>query len=346
MGQQVKWGIVGLGQIAARFAGNIMARSDARIAAVCSRDPAKAEAFAARCGAEPMDALERLAGSDVDIVYIATPHALHADQAIALLQAGKPVLIEKPIAMSAGEARAIADAAAASGRFAMEAMWTRFVPALAEARRLIAAGAIGSPLQFEGSLGFARAFDPAHRLFDPALGGGALLDLGVYPASLAVSFLGPARDVRSVVRRAENGVDLAASVAIAHGSGVSSLSTSLVGEGANDAIVIGSKGRIALQRPIYAPALLTVTMFETGAAASEAAPLPAPVAAGTRAALKQALRPLRKANPMYRPFAGDGFGHQIDEAHRCLSEGLLESPVMPLADSIAVMDIIDRARAG
>jgi predicted dehydrogenase len=345
MPRTIQWGIIGLGQIAARFAGNLLARTDARIVAVSSRDRSKANAFAARCGATAVVGLEALAASDLEIVYIASPHALHAEQAVYLLQAGKSVLIEKPIAMSAAEARAIASAAKANGQFAMEAMWMRFIPAVVEARRLVAAGAIGTPLQFEGNLGFGRVFDPAHRLFDPKLGGGALLDLGVYPISLAVDFLGPALACKAVARRASNGVDLSASLSLLHAEAISTISTSLIGEGTNDATIIGSEGRIRLQRPLYAPVVLTIARSRVTVLADSLHPLPVAAATGRRNALKQAMRPLIKSRPVYRPFMGDGFVHQIDEVHRCLMANLVESPVMPLEESIAVMDIIDQARA-
>jgi predicted dehydrogenase len=177
------------------------------------------------------------------------------------------------------------------------------------------------------------------------MGGGALLDLGVYPASLAVHLFGPVAKTQAMVQRAANGVDLSAQLSLQHAAAAASFTTNLYAELANDAVISGTEGFIRLQRPLYAPAMLTLTKTGVIDAPDLNAPLPVAAANNRRAALKQALRPLRQAKPIYRPYTGDGFSHQIDEVHRCLAARLRESPIMPLAESVAVMEIMDQARA-
>lgn len=341
----VRWGIIGLGRIAARFAGAVMARSDARIAAVCSRDPAKAEVFARPSGAQPFGSIDAMLRTELDIVYVASPNALHQDHAVACLEAGKAVLVEKPFATTAAEAEAIARAARTRGRFAMEAMWTRFLPAVVEAKRLADSGALGRLTGFQAHLSHARIYDPGWRLFDPALGGGGLLDLGIYPISLAIHFLGPPDEVAGLVIPAPNGVDRQASMSLRCGAAMASIACGLDAEGPNDAVIIGERGRIRLQRPLYGPAALIASPSAFAIRGPDAPDgQPTATAAGRSSAWRQMLRPLRGSRLRPLPFAGDGFAHQIDEAHRCLATGLAESPIMPLADSIAAIRIIDSVR--
>jgi predicted dehydrogenase len=343
LAKSITWGIIGLGGIAARFAGSLLAAPDAQIGAVLSRDKAKADRFAAGCGARPhsdMDAF--LSDPTIDIVYIASPHTAHMSQAIACLQRGKSVLIEKPIAATAADAAAIAEAAGIAGRFAMEAMWTRFLPATREAKRLGDTGAIGALKGFQANLSFAQVEDPASRLFDPALGGGSLLDLGVYPISMAVHFLGVPKSVSGHVIRASTGVDRQASLVLDHGNALSTISCGLDAEGPNDGVLMGEMGRIRLQRPLYAPAALLVSSSVRATRIDpEAAPVPARTGAGRSSGWKQALRPARQTRFRPFPFTGDGFFHQIEEVHRCLRAGLTQSPLMPLSESVSVLRIID-----
>ncbi len=351
----VRWGIIGLGQIALRFAGALLSRSDATIAAVCSRSADKAQGFAQACGATAFTDLAAMLNAGIDIVYIASPHSLHCQHAVACLAAGKAVLIEKPIAATLQDAEVIADAARRSGRFAMEAMWTRFVPAVVEAKRLVDAGAIGKVTGFEASLSFPHAYDPQNRLFDPALGGGSLLDLGVYPISLALHFLGEPQAVTGMTVAAPNGVDLQAGIMMRHAqentdAAMSRLSCGFDAEGSNDAVIIGTTGRIRLQRPLYAPAALIVSRPAGPLAATAIVPaervaaMPAPSSEHKRAAWKQIMRPARQSSIRSYPYRGDGFPHQIDEVHRCLGAALSESPVMPLAASLGAMRIVEAVR--
>ncbi|PJF45754.1 MAG: dehydrogenase, partial [Candidatus Thermofonsia Clade 3 bacterium] len=143
----------------------------------------------------------------VDAIYVATPHSLHHANTLLALQHGKHVLCEKPFAINAAQAQEMVDAARSAGLFLMEAMWTRFLPIMVETRRLIAEGAIGKVQMIQADFGFRASFNPASRLFDPALGGGALLDVGVYPISLASMLLGRPDRIAAVATLGATGID-------------------------------------------------------------------------------------------------------------------------------------------
>ncbi|MFN8568711.1 MAG: Gfo/Idh/MocA family oxidoreductase [Kouleothrix sp.] len=183
----IRWGILGTGSIAGQFARGLAALDDAKLVAVGSRTAAAAAGFAQRVGAERAHGsyAELAHDPQVDAIYIATPHPLHHANTLLCLGAGKAVLCEKPFAINAGEAAAMIDAARARGLFLMEAMWTRFLPHMLRLRELLAAGVIGELRMLQADFGFRTEFNPHSRLFDPALGGGALLDVGIYPVSLA-----------------------------------------------------------------------------------------------------------------------------------------------------------------
>ncbi len=329
------WGIVGTGQMAAAMARALAARPDARLAAVSSRDRARAERFAAAHGiahaAAGLPAL--LALPEVDICYIATPPAQHHADCLAALAAGKHVLCEKPLAVNADQARAIAQAAQAAGRFCMEALWTQFLPAVTQAAGLLAAGAIGTPLHLAASFGLPT--DPAAPVF--GAGQGALRDRGCYPLALALRLLGTPTQVQGCVTRGESGADTAASLLLRFDSGATAtLSCALTAYLGNDIVISGSAGRLTLQEPITQPALLTsaVAHASGGAAPGLRQRL------ARRAPLLGMLARLRHTRSV--PYAGEGYGYQLDEVHRCLAAGETQSAVMPLARSVAVLEIIDR----
>ncbi|MEL6920597.1 MAG: Gfo/Idh/MocA family oxidoreductase [Pseudomonadota bacterium] len=207
--ETVNWGIWGTGSIAHTFAKDMRAVPDARLQMVCSRKVETAQAFASTYGANgsTADADAFLADDALDAIYIASPHVLHRTQAERAMAAGKAVLIEKPVAMTAADARAIDAASKAHNRFAMEALWTRFLPGARKARDIMRSGTLGRPIHAEASLHFYRPFDPLHRLFDPKLGGGAMLDLAVYPLSVAQFLLGDLTLVDAAWSVAQSGVD-------------------------------------------------------------------------------------------------------------------------------------------
>jgi predicted dehydrogenase len=250
----LRWGVIGTG-IAGRFVGAVHAHTSQRAVAVTARDAAKTAAFAAEQGipwvAPSVEAL--VTAPEVDVVYVATPHPLHREQALAAIAAGKHVLVEKPIATSAGEAREILAAGRAAGVLVMEAMWTRYLPQASVLRQVIADGLIGDVRLVTADFGFVAPDDRSHRLWDPELGGGALLDAGVYPISFASSVIGPLV-LRSASGTVEHGVDSSAAMALTGRDGTNALlATSLIASLPVEAHVMGSAGRVKVLSPFFGP---------------------------------------------------------------------------------------------
>lgn len=217
----LRWGIVGPGRIARNVVRDFVEVADAEPVAVASRSLERAQAFADDFGLATAYGSygELIAADDVDVVYIATPHPQHLVVAVAALEAGKAVLVEKTFTATMAGAEQVAETAHRTGVFAMEAMWTRFQPAIVAARELIADGAIGEVQQVQADLGVSQPYDPTDRLFDPAQGGGALLDLGVYVVSFAQHFLGTPDRVRVSGSRAPSGVDVEAGLLLGYDDG-------------------------------------------------------------------------------------------------------------------------------
>jgi len=322
MDSPLRWGLLGTGGICKSLAEAIALVPQARLVAVGSRDAARAGAFAAAHSAHhprlrAHGSYEALVEDpEVDVVYVGTPHNDHAASAELALRAGKAVLCEKPFTLNRPQAEAVVALARERRCFLMEAMWTRFVPAVAEVRRLIADGAIGEPLSVLAEFGFdASALPPEHRAFNPALGGGALLDLGIYPLSLASFLLGPIESVQTQAQRGATGVDVHTAFMLRHQRG--GLSQGLCSLRATTpwaAQVLGTHGRIELQPPFFHAEHFTL------------------VRAG--------------ASPLnhHMPHRGNGYAHQVVEVDRCVRAGLLESPVMPLDESLALMGWLDVMR--
>jgi predicted dehydrogenase len=346
------WGIVGTGLVAVSFAQALRRDPKARLTAVCSRDLTRAEAFAAQAGgAKAYDALSvMLAAPDLDVVYIATPNHLHREQCLAALAAGKAVLCEKPMGISASEAREIAEAARIAGVFCMEGLWTQFIPAVQEAARRVADGAIGTPRLLTASFGVPTHFDPTSRFFDPAQGGGALLDRGCYPISLALRFMGKTLEtLEGTIVRASTGVDETA-VAILRfpNGGVAQIAASLSVGLTNELVIAGTEGRIQLHNPITRPTRLS---FSRSKAVGEPGD---PIKGGGG---RSKLRDWAQDNPLVSrahwalanapkvyPLGGNGYNHEIAEVHRRLEAGETESPIAPLSLTIATLEVIDALR--
>ncbi|MQY22209.1 Gfo/Idh/MocA family protein [Nocardia macrotermitis] len=322
-----RWGIVGTGTIARAFAAALTRVPDARLVAVASRSRKNAEAFGAEHGvaaARCYPAYEKLAADDdIDVVYVATPHSEHHQNTLLLLNAGRNVLCEKPFALDAAQAAEMVAAARRNNRFLMEAMWSRFLPAYVTLRELIGAGAIGTVLCVEADFGFVAPPDPAHRLFDPTLGGGSLLDLGVYPISLASMVLGEPDRVTASGRIGPAGVDEQVAVLSGYDSGAIAIGKSSIRSVlACTGRITGSDGHIELPAPMYCPDELVV--WSRGV--TERLSLPAARdGEGDEA-------------------AGGGLHHQVLHVHERLRAGHLESDVMSLDESVAVMRTLDAAR--
>ena len=230
---------------------------DAEVVAIGSRSVERASEFASKHGAGQGYTYDDLAAADVDVVYIATPHPQHHALAIAALEAGKPIVVEKAFTASLADTNEIVDLARARGVFCMEAMWTRFQPAVIEAKRLVADGAIGDLVAVQADLGAFRAYDPTSRLFAPELGGGATLDLGVYVISIAQHFLGTPDSVTASGTRYPNGVDASAVIHLSYDDGrAASLACALTTESPGRAVVWGTGGSIEIAPRFHHPTRL------------------------------------------------------------------------------------------
>lgn len=248
---------------------------------------------------------------EVDAIYIASPHPQHASVALQAIEAGRAVLVEKAFTASLESTERVVAAARERGVFAMEAMWTRFQPVVRRLRELVDAGELGELVGVQGDLFAFREFDASDRLFAPELGGGAILDLGVYVVSFAQMLLGDAREVLVRGQMYPNGVEASASFLLTHdGGATSSLACGLNAPGPGRMVVVGTKGWAEVHSRFHHPTKLTVHRHGQDAETFEKAPL------------------------------GRGYTHEIQEVNRCLSAGLTESPAMPLDDTLAVMRVL------
>lgn len=346
-----RWGIFGTGAISAKFVAGLAAARNAEAAFVASRSLARAQRFAAGMGiAHAIEGYANaLAEGGVDAVYVATPPSEHLAHALACIEAGIPVLVEKPFATSAAEAAQIAAAARARGVFAMEAMWTRFLPAAQALRDRIANRAVGEVRLVSGNFGTSQRPDPANGMFDAALGGGALSHLGAYPLSLAQWLFGTPTLIQAVGTIGATGVDEDAAFQLRYPGGViGSFFVSIRAWAPDEFHVLGSEGMLGLTGSIVRPHGLSITR--------EAPRWPDSAQFGWKARLRQhawvhalAQRLDRSSRTRgtrlpYR-YAGNGYCHEADEVRACVERGAIESKVMPLDDSIAVAATADKIRA-
>jgi predicted dehydrogenase len=352
----VRWGILGTGRIATDFAAGLRRLPEAELVAVGSREAGRAEAFARAVGADRSHGsyLALVEDPGVEVVYVATPNSLHREHCRLALEAGRAVLCEKPFATSAAEARDVVGLARERRLFCMEAMWSRFLPLVERAETLVKEGQIGDLLAFHADFGITVPSRDS-RVFRPELGGGVLLDLGVYLVAMARLFLGPPEEVSGQVREGPTGVDEQASVLLRHaGGGQSSLFASLLSQTSGEAVVIGTRGRLTLHAPFYRPHRVSVSAFDpTGEGPAPARPPRSP------AAWKTTLRRLYQRyegylSPLVRrptldivaPVEGNGYHHQAAEVIRCLRRGDTESPRMPLDETVAILGTLDTLRPG
>ena len=312
------WAILGLGTIARKFAQDLALVPQARLHAVASRSAAKAQAFAAEFGVPHAVGSyeELLAVPGIDVVYIATPHSEHYAHTLLCLRAGLPVLCEKAFAQNAGQAQEMVRVAQAGRVFLMEAFWTRFFPAIAQALALVQAGRIGEVKHLVADFGFATPYQPAGRLFNPALAGGSLLDIGVYPLFISKLFLGVPQAVGAVATLAPTGVDLSCALALAYPGGTTaSLFSTLAADTDNRCVLYGTKGKLQLLGRFHAPTGVQVQL--AGQEVPQVFPAPTP-----------------------------GIGYHYEAAHvqACLAQGLAESPLLPLDFSLQLMQQLDAVR--
>lgn len=309
----VRWGLLAAGKMAHGLSTAVRNARGGQLVAVAARDGARAAEFA-REHQIPVSygSYEELcADPDVDIVYISSTHPFHADQAVQCLLAGKHVLVEKPIALTVADTERILQTARDSGLFAMEAMWTRCQPLVLDLVRRVQQGQIGQVRSFHAAFTVPFEYDAAHRLFDLDNGGGALLDLGVYPVTLAHLLLGHPTDVQVLGAAAPTGADVRTALQWMNADGaVAQVICDSLSHGSSRTVVRGSEGWIEVHGPVTQPDSFTLHRGEGE-----------DVTADRR-----------------------GLEHQVEEVHRCLREGLLESPLVPHADTVAIMTILESAR--
>jgi predicted dehydrogenase len=314
----ISWGIAATGNIAGLFATGLQQLDDAEISAVGSRSEDRAKEFAAQVGGRRAHgSYEDLAADpDVDVVYVASPHTLHEAHTLLFLEAGKHVLCEKPLAVNRAQAERMVAAARSRGLFLMEAMWSRFLPSWRRVRDLVGDGQLGEVQSIEASLGFRRPVDPAHRLFDRALGGGATLDIGVYPVAFSSFLVGTPDAVTAKGRLGETGVDEHVAAVLQHpGGALATIEAAIRAWLPSGARVIGSDGWARVP-----PMIHNATYVDVGDADGE-------------------------RERLDTPFDGQGLRFQAVEVHRCLRAGLTESPDMPLDESCAIAGTLDAIRA-
>jgi predicted dehydrogenase len=313
----LRWGILGAGGIAGVFTDSVTRHTASEVVAVGSREQDRAEAFAARhhLGRAHGSYEDLVADPSVEAVYVASPHSEHRDHALLAIDAGKHVLVEKAFTVNAAQAEQVMAAARAQGVFVMEAMWTRFLPHMVVLRDLLARGEIGEVVGLIADHGQNMAHHPAtHRLHDPALAGGALLDLGVYPISFAHDLLGTPDRVAAIGSLTPTDVDGQVSIALGFAERQASLHTTLHADTATTAVVFGAHGRVEIGRPFYGPSRFTVVRDD-----------------GTHWS--------------FDGLVDAGMQYEAAEVARCVASGLTESPLMTWQGTLEVMRTLDEVRS-
>jgi predicted dehydrogenase len=313
----VRWGVMGPGAIAVGFADAMRLVADGEIVAVASRSAERADAFGDQFGIPARYDSYAALGDDpnVDVVYVATPQSRHAPDTLAVLQARKHVLCEKPFALNARLARQMVDEGRARGLFLMEAIWSRYLPSYRAIVDVLSAGRIGEPLLVEADFGFRRPIQPEDRLFRLDLGGGGLLDLGIYPIQLCSLVLGYPEHVAAEGVIGETGVDEQVAAVLRYpGGGLGVVKAALRVGMTCTARISGTDGSIDIPALMHCPNAITVN---TGAGSER----------------------------LDCSYEGNGLRFEIEEVHRCLGAGETESPTMPLDETIVLATTLDSIRA-
>ncbi|MFP6584496.1 MAG: Gfo/Idh/MocA family oxidoreductase [Candidatus Hydrogenedentota bacterium] len=319
MANRVRWGILGTGSIAHQFADALTAMDDAEIVAVGSRTQKSADAFGKEYGVERChSSYDDLANdADVDLIYIATPHGLHKENTILCIEAGKGVLCEKPFTINRKDAEEVFAVAKKEQVFVMEAMWTRFIPVLRQAMIWIDDGSIGEVRMVQANFGFRWDAPEGAALFDPAMGGGSLLDVGIYPITLAhMAFGSVPTQIQSIPTIGRNGVDEQAGMVLGfENGGLAVLSSAIMTETPYDAYIMGTDGMIRLHDSFWN---------------------------ATKVSLRRS-----EGEPEVHEFPQmcNGYEYEAREAQRCFREGKLESEIMSHATTLDVLGIMDTLRA-
>jgi predicted dehydrogenase len=312
----IRWGILSTGTIARHFTQDLKRMPDADVVAVGSRSREAADRFAAEFAIPRAYGTWRELADDpeVDVVYVATPHSGHHAATLTCIEGGKAVLTEKPFALDSAQSEEMVEAARTAGVFLMEAMWMRFFPSIHTIAGLVADGAIGEVTAVHADFGLTGEYPPTHRLRARELGGGALLDLGVYPVTFAQLFLGPPDEIQARAKLSPEGVDENTGMLFGYASGaMAALTCSLVGDSPRRAVVTGTRGRVEVHRDFFRPVAYTVWRGD-------------------------------QPEHVDAPVDGWGYHYEAAEVHRCLAAGRPESDVVPLAETLTVMATLDAVR--
>jgi predicted dehydrogenase len=318
MTRGLRWGILATGWIADLFVRDLQ-MTGREVAAVGSRNQASADKFAQQFNIPKAYGSygELVADRDVDVIYVATPHPLHADCALLALNAGKHVLIEKPFTLNAAEARKVVDLAAARNLLVLEAMWTRFLPHMIRIREIVASGALGKVYSVVADHTRDLPSDPAHRLNAMELGGGALLDLGIYPISFAHDILGKPQEIMAMARFKDTGADAEVATIFRHAGGAISTTISTSDNlGPNIAMILGTKARIEIASTWYVPTSFRVIGLN-----------------------EEVIEEYISA------VDGRGMQYQADEVERLVAAGKIASEILAPEETVAIMQTLDAIRA-
>jgi predicted dehydrogenase len=314
MGKIYRWGIIGPGKIAEKFAAALFNIPNAVLHGVASRDITRARQFGEKYKAAKFyDSYEALANDpEIDAVYIATPHTFHRDHALLCLENKKPVLCEKPMSVSYTSTLEIVNAARKNKTFLMEAMWTRFLPIIDKTLELIKNGEIGEIKHVRADFGFMVPFDPASRLYNIQMGGGSLLDVGVYPLFLCLLLLGKPNQIKSFAHLSSTGADETTNAILYYNNGsMAAIHSSIAAQSPITAAISGTRGVISLQNPWYKG---TEIKTQKNGSSTETISM---------------------------PYSGNGFEFEIMEVLNCLEKGMIESKMMSLDFSLLVSGVMD-----
>jgi predicted dehydrogenase len=357
----IRWGILGTGKIARDFSQGLRFLPEAQLLAVGSRNLATAQEFSRQLNVpRAYGSYEELVKDpDIDVIYIATPHTRHKQDCILCLEAGKAILCEKPFTINAQEASEVIELARQKQLFCMEAMWMRFMPLVQKVREIINIGEIGEVRMLTADFGYPSAYSPDNRFFNLKLGGGSLLDRGIYPLSLAFYLLGAPAQISSQLTIGKTGVDEQSAILLGYPQGqIAMLYATLRGESSNEATIIGTQGKIQIHAPFYRPAQISITKFPE---------ITASVAQASNLSAKQKLVSAVKQNPLLQrlylqfgnsllslirkqstnimePYQGNGYNYEAAEVMRCLRNGELESKIMSLDETLSIMETMDAIR--
>jgi len=317
MTSTINWGILAPGRIAHKFAHDLGLAKNARLHAVASRSLERATGFANKYRASHAFGSygEMVACPDLDVVYVASPHSFHLEHSLLLLKNNIPVVCEKPLAINSAQVQQLVSAARSNNTFLMEAIWTRFNPMFRKTMELVDSGVIGQLNTLRSDFGFKAKFDPDGRLFNPALGGGSLLDVGLYPVYAATQFLGRPSAIKAVARKGPTGTDDACAMLFDYPGGeLAILDSSVINNTRTAAVLYGEKGKVEIHTRFHEGERATVSIFG------------------------------EKEEEIYLPKTGNGYFHEIVAVNDCLLNGQKECKELPLDFSLLMMENLDAVR--